>query len=149
MSSDQRNRSSELIAAVVCFAIAAACAAFAWRVVSNDGGELARVEAQFTPVAVDEISKRGRDGKVRTDEPSVDAVFHIDGVTYRHRVSEEYAVGIVHSLPGRGFILVDPKDPTRAPRAKSAGMFGAVPVLASVLSAIIGATFLVAGVRKR
>lgn len=145
--SQELERSPQLVAAVVCFAIAAACAAFAWRVVSHDGGRLVRVEAQFTPVVVDEMSKRDRDGKMRTQEASVDAVFSVDGTTYRHRVSEEYAVGVVQSLPGKGFILVDPKDPTRAPRPKSAGIFGAVPVLLSVLSAALGATFLIAGMR--
>jgi hypothetical protein len=144
------RRIPEIGGAVVCFALAIAFAfAFMhYRGETDASSKLMRVEADFSAPAVRDVEKRGLDGKQRSDEQSVDAVYRIDGKTYRHRVSEEYALRVVKSLPGRGAILVDATDPTRPPRSTPVGFAGA-PLLASIISALVGVMFAVSAWRHR
>jgi hypothetical protein len=131
----------ETIGALVCFALAGAFAV-ATVYLSGEGdasANLMRVEADFSVAPTSDLTKRGGDGKIHAAEKSVDAVYVIDGTTYRHRVSEEYAVRFVKTLPGKGFIVVDANDPARRPRAKPG--FAGAPLLASVICAMVGITF--------
>lgn len=140
----------EIGGAAVCFFLAIALAfVFAhYNKETDASAKLMRVEADFSAAPVHDVEKRGADGKTRTNEPSVDAVYRIDGKTYRHRVSEEYAARVVTSLPGRGTILVDAQDPTRPPRMTPVA-FAAAPLLGSILSTLAGAMFVVAAWRHR
>jgi hypothetical protein len=123
MFAGMSRRIPEIGGAIVAFALAVAfgIAFVHYNQQGDASGKLVRVEADFSPANVDEIEKRGADGKTRHDEPSVDAVYQLDGKTYRHRVSEEYAARVVSTLPGRGVILVDANDPTRPPRSTPVG----------------------------
>lgn len=144
------RRFPEIGGAIIAFALAIAFGvAFVHYNAQNDAsGKLVRVEADFSPARVDEIEKRDADGKTRRDEPSVDAVYQLDGKTYRHRVSEEYAARVVSTLPGRGAILVDASDPTRPPRSTPVGFAGG-PLLGCIVSALVGVMFTIAAWRHR
>lgn len=145
--------SVELGVAIVCFAIAVGFALVTLRSgrEADASGRLVRVEAYFSVASVrHDVQKRDKDGTMRTvDETMVDAVYRLDGKNYRHRVSADRAMHVVSSLPGRGVLLVDPRDPTSPPpRATPAGFVGA-SLLACIGSALVGAMFLIAARRGR
>lgn len=138
------KRGPETRAAVVCFALAILFGVVTAQMARDPdvNRKLVAVEADFSVAEDARVTKRAKDGKTSSDETSVDAVYRLDGKTYRHRVSEEYAVGVVSSLPGRGVILVDANDPSRPPRRTMppAIVIGG-PLLASIFSVLVGVVF--------
>lgn len=145
------RRIPEIGGAVVsfAFAIAFAIAFVRFSADADASSKLMFVEADFSASTAHDVEKRGLDGKKRNEELSVDAVYRIDGKTYRHRVSEEYAKRVVKSLPGRGAIIVDAQDPTRPPRAEPAVIFAGAPLLGTIVCAVVGAMFVLAAWRHR
>jgi hypothetical protein len=143
----------ELLGAVVL--LAAAVALGMWALDLSDDADastkLVPVEATFSAADFhhDVTKTNAKTGVTSTgDETMVDAVFKLDGKTYRHRVPEEQVLRVVKSLPGKGTLLVNPKDPTSPPRVTPVGSI-AVPALACIFTALGGVALLLAAVRGR